>query len=57
MCACAGTIYEVKVSSRALISCFEWWHKSPVLIGVFIDLIHERHPPRAVDNFVGHQLS
>ena len=32
-------------------------HKSPVLIGVFIDSMGERCSPRAVDNFVDHQLS
>ena len=52
-----STVREMKYALRALISCSGTWHKSPVLTGVFIDSTRERYPPRAVDNFVDHQLS
>ena len=52
-----GTVREMKVLSHALIACFDWWHKSPVLIRGFIDSLGGRRRSRAVDNFIGHQLS
>lgn len=44
-------------SSRALIARFGKWHKSPVLISVFVNSIGARRASLAVDNFAGHQLS
>ncbi|MEY4706172.1 MAG: hypothetical protein RL042_2377 [Nitrospirota bacterium] len=47
----------MRESSRALIARFGKWHKSPVLISVFVNSMGKRRAPLAVDNFVGHQLS